>query len=248
MLSSPSPSTSLPLPSEYTPYVGAVAYPNHPAVPLAVVGTSTIPQVSATLATASSVTTDEVAIALALTELPIPHIILSDSQTALRNYIKGIATVAALKILLKGPRAHTVMLLWIPAHTSIGCNKIAHQHTRDLISRATFFHAYTRHLRNVSLDPSHVQGHNSTLPPPLQEPTSPGLITDSAGCAHVASLANTLFPTPHSPCVHPPTPIRLPSCGALDTLFHSLCLSARPLPQFPLLLSPGALTWQPRKP
>lgn len=130
------------------------------------------------------------------------------------------------------------MLLWTPAHTGVGCNETAHQHARALISRAPvsftpthgipeMSHAYLLTYRDIT---QHYRLLRRNLPPPHPSLTPPA--------AHMWRLLQT-HTFPHRTLLvhthpHQFTSPHCPSCGALDTLFHSLCECPRdPFPPFP---------------
>lgn len=89
-------------------------------------------------------TAEEVAIALALTD-PICEAVLSDSQTAVRNYARGRISPEALQILRKAGRQqfNSTAILWFPAHVTIptdegppNSNEVAHRYAREMTRRA----------------------------------------------------------------------------------------------------------------
>lgn len=89
-------------------------------------------------------TAEEVAIALALTE-PLCEVVLSDSQSAVRNYARGRISSEALQVLRKAGRQHfdSTAIMWFPAHVATvtdegppNLNEVAHRSARELTRRA----------------------------------------------------------------------------------------------------------------
>lgn len=78
---------------------------------------------------------EEAAIALAIANTPNAFII-SDSKSAIRNYIKGRISPLANKILAQNTNYRTIQIHWAPAHSSLPGNEAAHQQARAFASRA----------------------------------------------------------------------------------------------------------------
>nr|XP_054923547.1 uncharacterized protein LOC129383211 [Dermacentor andersoni]XP_054923548.1 uncharacterized protein LOC129383211 [Dermacentor andersoni] len=86
---------------------------------------------------------EEVAIALATLDLTC-HTIVSDSRSAVINYINGRISRQALRILQQAPRStdHQVTLVWFPAHAGAvhphlpNLNEVTHSLARGLVNRA----------------------------------------------------------------------------------------------------------------
>ncbi|KAM7294402.1 uncharacterized protein ISCGN_023908 [Ixodes scapularis] len=87
--------------------------------------------------TSNSAEAEEAAIALALT-LSTTKVIVSDSQMAIRQYMRGHISDKALKI-ATGHRLidHPVRILWSPAHASLPGNESAHSAACALTNRAS---------------------------------------------------------------------------------------------------------------
>lgn len=78
---------------------------------------------------------EEVAIALALTQKNV-RVIVSDSQSAIRNFDAGRISATAVHILAVGqPPAEQVSLIWTPAHQGLRGNEKAHALARGLTFR-----------------------------------------------------------------------------------------------------------------
>lgn len=76
-----------------------------------------------------------IALAMATTEAKI---IVSDSKTAIRNFLAGRISQPAAKILstFNGDRCRHVRLVWTPAHSSLPGNELAHEAARDFGNQA----------------------------------------------------------------------------------------------------------------
>ncbi|KAG0416662.1 hypothetical protein HPB47_006234 [Ixodes persulcatus] len=87
--------------------------------------------------TSNSAEAEEAAIALALT-LSTTKVIVSDSQMAIRQYMRGHISDKALKI-ATGHRLidHPIRILWSPAHASLPGNESVHSAARALTHRAS---------------------------------------------------------------------------------------------------------------
>ncbi|KAG0424690.1 hypothetical protein HPB47_028099 [Ixodes persulcatus] len=193
-------------PSPCTLYTDATPYPHNPAHCVTVLGQHPPPNVTAaTILTTNTTTAEEAAIALALAQSPTPQFVLSDSQQAIRNFIRGNISPMAFQILTNNPPSDTVTLLWTPAHTGVGANEMVHDRARELIDRAAISTTPTRDApRDITLHYRLLRqaAHMLRL---LQTHTFP----------HRTQLIHThphLFTTP-----------ACPACGALDTHYHSLC-------------------------
>ncbi|KAG0442879.1 hypothetical protein HPB47_015526 [Ixodes persulcatus] len=98
---------------------------------------------AASIVTQNAETAEEVAIALA-TLNPDCHTIVSDSRTAISNYIKGRISQQALRILHQSPHSteNQITLVWFPAHAGdvhphlTNLNEVAHSVARGLVNRA----------------------------------------------------------------------------------------------------------------
>lgn len=227
-----------------THYVDAASYRNHPAYALAVINSPNSPPLtSLTIRTHLPTEAEEAAIALALSQSPTPKVIVSDSQSAIRNFARGRISAKALKILLRDPPKTPVELVWTPAHTGLGGNEAAHTAARDLTVRA-----------GPSVTPNH--GAQSTRD---------SLITYAAITAHYRLLRQK-YPPAHSslstkeerlwrllqtntlPCrahlyrIYPdqyPSPL-CPHCGDVDTICHAMWAC----PRNPLPLIPSVDQWE----
>lgn len=98
---------------------------------------------AASIVTQNAETAEEVAIALAALD-PDCDTIVSDSRTAINNYIKGRISQQALRILHHAPHSadNQITLVWIPAHAGdvhphlTNLNEVAHSVARGLVNRA----------------------------------------------------------------------------------------------------------------
>ncbi|KAG0418671.1 hypothetical protein HPB47_004665 [Ixodes persulcatus] len=98
---------------------------------------------AASIVTQNAETAEEVAIALATLD-PYCHTIVSDSRTAISNYIKGRISQQALRILHQSPHSteNQITLVWFPAHAGdvhphlTNLNEVAHSVARGLVNRA----------------------------------------------------------------------------------------------------------------
>ncbi|KAG0412798.1 hypothetical protein HPB47_010065 [Ixodes persulcatus] len=87
--------------------------------------------------TSNSAEAEEAAIALALT-LSTTKVIVSDSQMAIRQYMRGHISDKALKIATDHRLIdHPVRILWSPAHASLPGNESVHSAARALTHRAS---------------------------------------------------------------------------------------------------------------
>ncbi|KAG0413462.1 hypothetical protein HPB47_009384 [Ixodes persulcatus] len=98
---------------------------------------------AASIVTQNAERAEEVAIALATLD-PDCHTIVSDSRTAISNYIKGRISQQALRILHQSPHSteNRISLVWFPAHAGdvhphlTNLNEVAHSVARGLVNRA----------------------------------------------------------------------------------------------------------------
>lgn len=137
--------------NEEAVFVDAARYRDRHRFVAAVVDHTHQCKASASIATRHVETAEEVAIALAIAHTNASYII-SDSQTAVRNYANGRISPEALRILNTGKTYEAdkcVQILWIPAHTPLdqpefSPNEVAHNVVRGLTFRAGFEEAATR--------------------------------------------------------------------------------------------------------
>lgn len=127
-------------------FVDAAEYPHRNSYVAVVVDHTQKPLTSVSVNTKHSETAEEVAIALALVSTNVQYII-SDSQTAIRNYAKGRISPEAWHIIIvnkakfSNAEKNGRQLLWFPAHTTpaihaINPNEVAHREARGLTRRA----------------------------------------------------------------------------------------------------------------
>lgn len=92
---------------------------------------------SGTILTTHPEVAEEAAIALAIASTEA-KIIVSDSKTAIRNFLAGRISLPAAKILSTfiGDRCRHVRLVWTPAHSSLPGNELAHEAARDFGNQA----------------------------------------------------------------------------------------------------------------
>ncbi|XP_075732604.1 uncharacterized protein LOC142775152 [Rhipicephalus microplus] len=125
-------------------FTDAARYTNKKSFVVVVTGHRSKHITSLTVNTAHAEAAEEAAIALALTQTNATYVI-SDSQTAIRNFANGRISQEAFHILQRHPihpgevdfdnRRH---LLWIPAHTGLSTpNEAAHLVARGLTHRAS---------------------------------------------------------------------------------------------------------------
>ncbi|XP_075743717.1 uncharacterized protein LOC142802619 [Rhipicephalus microplus] len=79
---------------------------------------------------------EEAAIAMAIGSTST-SLIVSDSQTAVRNFARGRISQIALRILVGCKDQRTIEKVWAPAHSSLPGNEAAHQTARGLTDRAS---------------------------------------------------------------------------------------------------------------
>ncbi|XP_040068567.1 uncharacterized protein LOC115312337, partial [Ixodes scapularis] len=215
-------------PSPCTLYTDATPYPHKPAHCVTVLGQHPPPNVTAaTILTTNTTTAEEAAIALALAQSPTPQFVLSDSQQAIRNFIRGNISPMAFQIRTNNPPSDTVTLLWTPAHTGVGANEMVHDRARELIDQAAVSTAPTRdapagkptsllQYRDITL---HYRLLRRQYPPP-----QPHL---SQEAAHMLRLLQTHTFPHRTQLIHThPHLFTTPACracGAFDTHYHSLC-------------------------
>lgn len=116
-----------------TAHVDVAEHADRDAFSLAVVDHRGSPLASATIdKTKFPEEAEEAAIALAITSTTAKYII-SDSKTAIRNFCKGRAHSAAIKILRKISNTRQITLIWVPAHSGHPGNEAAHQFARGFV-------------------------------------------------------------------------------------------------------------------
>ncbi|KAG0435542.1 hypothetical protein HPB47_018424 [Ixodes persulcatus] len=132
---------------------------------------------AASIVTQNAETAEEVAVALATLD-PDCHTIVSDSRTAISNYIKGRISQQALRILHQSPHSteNQMTLVWFPAHAGD-----VHPHLTNLIEVA---HSVARGLVNRA-------GDSAGAPAERDRLTSYNDLTKSF------YLERRTFPTPH---------------------------------------------------
>ncbi|KAG0433795.1 hypothetical protein HPB47_019605 [Ixodes persulcatus] len=116
-------------------YVDAAEYTRREAFALLAVNNAGSLLTSATLYTTLSEEAEEFSIALAMSNTSATTIV-SDSKTAIRNFMKGRVSPYTLRLLTKHPPHHSVPLIWTPAHSSLPGNEAAHTSARGLTDRA----------------------------------------------------------------------------------------------------------------
>lgn len=79
---------------------------------------------------------EDAAIALAISQTNADTVI-TDSQQACRNFLRGRISKTALNILLQKPPERKVKIIWTPAHSTLKGNTTAHDIARDLSRQAT---------------------------------------------------------------------------------------------------------------
>ncbi|KAG0425352.1 hypothetical protein HPB47_027484, partial [Ixodes persulcatus] len=176
-------------------YVDAAEYTRREAFALSAVNNAGSLLTSATLYTTLSEEAEEFAIALAMTNTSATTIV-SDSKTAIRNFMKGRVSPYTLRLLTKHPPHHSVHLIWTPAHSSLPGNEAAHTSARGLTDRAgdpappgmefrtardrlVTFHEITNHYRL----------RRRIYHPPHPSPTS-------SSSHYVAKLQTNSYPNP----------------------------------------------------
>lgn len=220
-------------------YVDAAEYRHHDAYAIAVINRPDTPPInSLTVNTPHPGEAEEAAIALALSHRPTPAIIISDSQTAVRNFARGLISPLALKILAQNSPTSPVELIWTPAHAGLGGNEAAHAVARGLTIRAgpslvpyhgarsardrlTTYHDIVSHYRLArrKYPPAHSQLTHA------QERTWRLLQTHTLPCRAVLHhIHPSLYPSPNCP-----------ACGTRSTVPHSMW--GCPKDPFPLISS-----------
>lgn len=123
--------------SKDTVFVDAARYARRRGFATAVVDHKNACITSVTVRTEHVETAEEVAIALAVATTAA-DVVISDSQTAVRNFANGRVSPEALRILLaRKNEDRDVYILWAPAHTSsLAGNEVAHVAARGLTDRA----------------------------------------------------------------------------------------------------------------
>ncbi|KAG0424685.1 hypothetical protein HPB47_028094 [Ixodes persulcatus] len=90
---------------------------------------------SSSVRTTAPEVAEEVAVAHALNILII-GIVVSDSQTAIRNFARGRVSPETLRVLRGFDKTMKTKLVWTPAHSSLPGNEEAHDAARGLTNRA----------------------------------------------------------------------------------------------------------------
>uniref|UniRef100_L7M070 Putative tick transposon n=1 Tax=Rhipicephalus pulchellus TaxID=72859 RepID=L7M070_RHIPC len=130
--------------NEEAVFVDAARYRNYRRFAAAVVDHTQKCITSVSISTNHVETAEEVAIALAIAHTDAQYII-SDSQTAVRNFANGRISPVALQVLTKGKTRsdeQNAYILWFPAHTpvdltEVNLNEVAHNVARGLTFRAS---------------------------------------------------------------------------------------------------------------
>lgn len=225
-------------PSQHHLYVDAASYHDKPAFATTVISSLDSPPLDAlTIHTTSATAAEEAAISLALVQSPTPRVVLSDSQSAIRNFSAGLISPLALKILSRRTPSHPVALLWTPAHTGTEANEAAHRTARALVTRAgpSFGSTHgTPSFRDALVSYRDITQHFRLLRR-IYPPPHPSL-------THEAARHWRLLQTHTTPCrtllhrINPnlyPSPL-CPQCLQPDTRYHSLCECPHdPFPPFP---------------
>ncbi|KAH9381766.1 hypothetical protein HPB48_010585 [Haemaphysalis longicornis] len=115
-----------------TLYVEAAEYPDRAACVAVVVNSRGDSVASCSVSTPHPEVGEEVA----LTAAPVTAII-SDSQTALRDFATGRVSPITARILQTAPTppAHCPRLIWTPTHSSLPGNELANEVARDFCCR-----------------------------------------------------------------------------------------------------------------
>lgn len=103
---------------------------------IAVVGYNRNHKVSGSVRTSFAEKAEEAAIAMAIASTST-SLIVSDSQTAVRNFARGRISQIASRILVECKDQRTIEIVWAPAHSSLPGNEAAHQTARGLTDRAS---------------------------------------------------------------------------------------------------------------
>lgn len=119
-----------------TTYVDAAKYKGNDNMTIAVVDYKGNHKVSGSVRTSYVEEAEEAAIALAIASTST-SLIVSDSQTAVRNFARGRISQIALRILAGHKDQRTIDIVWAPAHSSLPGNEAAHQTARGLTDRAS---------------------------------------------------------------------------------------------------------------
>uniref|UniRef100_A0A131YSQ3 Tick transposon n=1 Tax=Rhipicephalus appendiculatus TaxID=34631 RepID=A0A131YSQ3_RHIAP len=140
---------------------------------------------SASINTIHTETAEQVAIALAIAHTDAQYI-LSDSQTAVRNFANGRLSPVAFRVLTTGKSPsdeQSASILWFPAqtpvdHTEVNLNEVAHNVARGLTFRAASAVDTTRkdalvdewewggRLTKFNDITQHYKSHRREYPPP----------------------------------------------------------------------------------
>lgn len=219
-------------------YTDAAPYRTYPAHAIAAISSTNAITASATIPTTSIDTAEEAAIALAITNAPSSDItVLTDSQSACRRYATGRITRISSNILARRPALPTTRIVWIPGHTSLPGNEVAHATARALTYRA--FPEETNEVPahdDLTLHPlpptysdilAHYRNSRRLYPPP-----HPSLSTTDA---RIWRRLQTQTYHNHT-CLHFVSPtlyaFNCPSCNTPNTTMHLVwtCPSNPPLP------------------
>uniref|UniRef100_A0A1E1XJN3 Putative tick transposon n=1 Tax=Amblyomma sculptum TaxID=1581419 RepID=A0A1E1XJN3_AMBSC len=116
-------------------YVDAAEYTTGSRMALAVADNNAKLLTSSSIITNSTTEAEEAAIALALVSTSATKII-SDSKSAILNYVKGYISSTAARLLRFWQPRHLITLIWTPAHAGLPGNEEAHSLARGLTFRA----------------------------------------------------------------------------------------------------------------
>lgn len=110
-----------------TRYTDASPYQDQPAHAISVIDAAGKELSAATVLTKSTEIAEEAAIALAATTGKEWITIITDSQTACRNYLNGRISKPALHILQRHPQFPSIEIVWSPGHTALEGNGVTPQ-------------------------------------------------------------------------------------------------------------------------
>ncbi|KAG0444259.1 hypothetical protein HPB47_013993 [Ixodes persulcatus] len=122
-------------------YVDASPYRDRQALCAAITNFPGDARAACTIPTGNVTDAEEVAIALAVAHIARSGkkgTIVSDSQTAIRNYMRGRISPAAFRILSSTPSWDTtipIRLIWTPAHAELEGNEQAHELAGELANQ-----------------------------------------------------------------------------------------------------------------
>ena len=208
-------------------YTDAAKYPDRNAYALSVVDSRGVELASATVHARNPETAEEAAIALATTTCLDAAVVFTDSQAAMRNYIKGRVSVQALKILKRRstPMPYTCVT-WVPGHEGLEGNEAAHAAARDHAFRAIPSHSphagtASAEAESVPITYSAILQHQRLerreYPPPhskLNKEDSTILRRLQSNTYTHGILMHRVYPTLHD--------YLCPICGVPDTLAHMI--------------------------